>query len=49
LPGVAIGEKAIIGAGAVVTKNLLQNSVVGGVPAKMIRNILNMDIAGCKL
>lgn len=37
--GVTIGENAIVGAGAVVTKNVLPNTIVGGVPAKFIRNI----------
>lgn len=36
LPGIEIGEKAIVGAGAVVTKNILSNSVVCGIPAKSI-------------
>jgi acetyltransferase-like isoleucine patch superfamily enzyme len=37
LPGVTIGEGAIIGAGAVVTKNVESYSVVAGIPAKTLR------------
>jgi acetyltransferase-like isoleucine patch superfamily enzyme len=36
LPGVTIGEGAIVGAGAVVTKNVEPMTIVGGVPAKEI-------------
>lgn len=36
LPGVNIGRGAIIGAGSVVTKNVGENEIVGGVPAKLI-------------
>lgn len=39
VPGVTIGDNAIIAAGAVVTKNVEPNTVVGGVPAKFIKNI----------
>lgn len=38
LDGVIIGEGAIVAAGAVVNKNVLPNTIVGGVPAKLIRN-----------
>ena len=37
LPGVIIGENSIIAAGAVVTKNVEKNSIMGGVPAKLIK------------
>jgi len=37
--GVTIGENSIVGAGAVVTKNVPPNSVVAGVPAKIIRKL----------
>ena len=36
-PGVTIGEYAIVAAGAVVTKDVPDYAVVGGVPAKVIR------------
>ena len=37
LPGVSIGDNVIIGAGAVVTKDIPDNCVVGGVPAKVLK------------
>ena len=37
LDGVIVGENSIIAAGSVVTKNVLPYSIVGGVPAKLIR------------
>jgi len=39
LPGVTIGENAIVAAGAVVSKDVPDNTIVGGVPAKVIRKI----------
>lgn len=39
LPGVTIGENAIIGTGSVVTKDIPDNSIAVGNPAKVIREI----------
>ena len=39
LPGVTIGDNAIIAAGAVVAKDVENNAVAGGVPAKKIKDI----------
>lgn len=37
LPGVTIGKNSIVAAGAVVTRNVPANVIVGGVPARVIR------------
>lgn len=39
LPGVTIGENAIIAAGAVVSKDVPDNTIAGGIPAKIIKSI----------
>lgn len=39
LAGVTIGDNAVVAAGAVVTKDVSANTVVAGVPAKVIKNI----------
>lgn len=39
LPGVTIGENAVVGAGAIVSKNVPANTVVVGVPAKVVKHI----------
>jgi len=37
LPGVTIGKKSVIAAGAVVTKDVPPNVIVGGIPARIIK------------
>ena len=39
LPGVTIGKHVVIAAGAVVAKDVPNNSVVGGVPAKILKDL----------
>jgi acetyltransferase-like isoleucine patch superfamily enzyme len=41
LPGVTIGDNSVVAAGAVVTKVVPENTVVAGVPAKVIKKINN--------
>lgn len=39
LPGVTIGKNSIVAAGAVVTKDVPDNTIVGGIPAKVLKSI----------
>jgi acetyltransferase-like isoleucine patch superfamily enzyme len=41
LPGVTIGDNSVVAAGAVVTKDVQENTVVAGVPAKELNKIIN--------
>lgn len=39
LPGCTVGENSVVGAGAVVTKNVAPRTVVAGVPARVIKKV----------
>lgn len=39
LPGVTVGENSVVAAGAVVNKDVPDNTIVGGIPAKIIKRI----------
>jgi acetyltransferase-like isoleucine patch superfamily enzyme len=39
LPGVSIGDNAVVAAGSIVNRNVEANALVGGVPARFIKYI----------
>lgn len=39
IPGVVLGNNVIVGAGSVVTKSFPDNSVIAGVPARLLRTL----------
>ena len=41
LPGVTIGNNVVVAAGAVVTKDIPDNTLVGGIPAKKLKDLAN--------
>lgn len=48
MPGVKIGNNSIVGAGAVVTKNVEANVLVGGIPAKIIKKLSLKELGETK-
>ena len=44
LPGIKVGQNVIIGAGSVVTKDIPDNSLAYGVPAKVVKNLESQSI-----
>lgn len=39
MQGVTVGENAVVAAGTVVTKGVPDNTVVGGIPAKILKTL----------
>jgi carbonic anhydrase/acetyltransferase-like protein (isoleucine patch superfamily) len=49
MPGISIGNGAVVGAGAVVTKNVRDYAIVVGVPARVIRYRFDEEIRAALL
>jgi acetyltransferase-like isoleucine patch superfamily enzyme len=43
LPGITVGEDAIVGAGSVVTKDVFPKTIVAGNPARALRKLKDED------
>jgi UDP-2-acetamido-3-amino-2,3-dideoxy-glucuronate N-acetyltransferase len=48
MAGVTIGERALVGAGAVVTKDVAPSAVVAGVPARLLGGVRSVETAASK-
>jgi len=48
LPGVTVGEASVVAAGAVVTRNVPPSTLVGGVPARVIRELPPEGLNGAR-
>jgi UDP-2-acetamido-3-amino-2,3-dideoxy-glucuronate N-acetyltransferase len=46
LPGVEVGEEALVAAGAVVTHDVPERAVVMGIPARQVREVPDQDLLG---
>lgn len=46
MPGIKIGKEVVVGSGAVVTKNVADNCIVAGNPAKVIKEGINTTTFG---
>ncbi|MCR9010677.1 hypothetical protein NVS78_00180 [Gabonibacter sp. KD22] len=48
IPGVVIGDESVIATGSVVTKDVPPRTLVGGVPAKVLKD-LNKDLSDIQM
>ncbi|CAA0154381.1 acyltransferase [Tenacibaculum maritimum] len=46
MPGITIGNHVVVGAGAIVTKNIKSNCIVAGNPAKVIKEGIKLNDKG---